>query len=59
MAGHLAFTGFVQEIFEVTLLSGLRYPELVEPGAPLADNAFVLPDDAMRDTAGRVDTASR
>ena len=59
VAGHLAFTGFVQEIFEVTLLSGLRYPELVEPGAALADNAFVLPDDAMRDTAGRVDTASR
>jgi uncharacterized protein (TIGR03032 family) len=51
IAGHLAFTGFVQEIFEVALLHGLRYPELVEPGAPLGDTAFVLPDDALRDVA--------
>jgi uncharacterized protein (TIGR03032 family) len=51
IAGHLAFTGFVQEIFEVTVLAGLRYPELVEPGAPIGDTAFVLPDDAMRDLA--------
>jgi uncharacterized protein (TIGR03032 family) len=47
--GHLAFTGFVQEIFEVALLRGLRYPELVEPGAPLAESAFVLPDEALPD----------
>lgn len=40
---YLAFDGLVQEIFELTLLPGLRYPELVEPGAPLADSAFVLP----------------
>jgi uncharacterized protein (TIGR03032 family) len=51
VVGHLAFTGFVQEIFEVALLSGLRYPEMVEPGAPLGDTAFVLPDDALRDVA--------
>jgi uncharacterized protein (TIGR03032 family) len=44
---HLAFDGLVQEIFEVTLLPGLRYPELVEPGAALGDSAFVLPDTAM------------
>jgi len=41
--GHLTFEGLVQEIFEVALLPGLRYPELIEPGAPLADSAFVLP----------------
>jgi uncharacterized protein (TIGR03032 family) len=40
---HLAFEGMVQEIFEIALLRGLRYPELVEPGAPLADTAFVVP----------------
>jgi len=40
---HLAFEGLVQEIFEITLLHGLRHPELVEPGAPLADSAFVIP----------------
>ena len=52
IAGHLAFTGFVQEIFEVALLPGLRYPELVEPGTPLGDTTFVLPDDALHDVRG-------
>ena len=47
--GHLAFDGLVQEIFEVALLPGLRYPELVEPGAPLGDSAFVLPDLTIAD----------
>jgi hypothetical protein len=47
--GHLSFDGLVQEIFEVALLPGLRYPELVEPGAPLGDTAFVLPDHVARD----------
>ena len=42
-AGYLAFSGFVQEIFEVALLTGLRYPELVEPGVALAESAFDPP----------------
>jgi uncharacterized protein (TIGR03032 family) len=46
-AGFLAFEGLVQEIFEVSLLTGMRFPELVEPGAPLADSAYVLPDAAL------------
>ena len=50
-AAHLAFSGFVQEIFEVVLLRGLRYPELVEPGARLGDTAFVLPGSVARDLA--------
>jgi hypothetical protein len=25
----------------------MRFPELVEPGAPLADSAYVLPDAAL------------
>jgi uncharacterized protein (TIGR03032 family) len=45
--GYLAFEGLVQEIFEVTLLPHMRYPELVEPGAPLADSAYVLPPEAL------------
>jgi uncharacterized protein (TIGR03032 family) len=53
VVGNLAFTGAVQEIFEVALLPGLRYPELVEPGAPIGDTAFVLPDAALRDVAQR------
>jgi len=50
---HLAFDGLVQEIFEVALLPGMRSPELVEPGAPLADSAYVLPTAALADVPGR------
>jgi uncharacterized protein (TIGR03032 family) len=45
----LSFEGLVQEIFEVALLPGLRFPELVEPGAPLGDSAFVVPESALAD----------
>jgi len=48
-AAYLSFDGLVQEIFEVSLLTGMRYPELVEPGAPLADSAYVLPGEALAD----------
>ena len=41
------FSGGVHEIYEVVALPGLRYPEIVEPGAELADSAFVLPDAAL------------
>lgn len=37
------------EIDEVVALPGIRYPEIVEPGADLADSAFVLPDAALTD----------
>ena len=47
IAGYLAFDGLVQEIFDVAVLGGLRYPELVEPGAALGDSAYVLPDAAL------------
>ena len=43
----LHFGGKVEEMYEVTVLPGMRYPELVEPGAELADSAFVLPDNAL------------
>jgi uncharacterized protein (TIGR03032 family) len=45
--GYISFDGLVQEIFEVALLTGLRYPEIVEPGATLAETAFVVPDEAL------------
>ncbi len=45
----LEFDGLVQEIFEVVVLAGRRYPELVEPGADLAEHAFVVPDAALAD----------
>jgi uncharacterized protein (TIGR03032 family) len=43
----LRFEGIVQEIYEVVVLPRFRYPEIVEPGAEIADTAYVLPDDAL------------
>jgi uncharacterized protein (TIGR03032 family) len=48
-AAFLRFEGIVQELFEVLPLPGVRYPEIVEPGAELLESAFVLSDDAMAD----------
>jgi uncharacterized protein (TIGR03032 family) len=45
----LRFEGQVEEIYEVVTLPGIRFPEVVEPGADLADGAFVLPDAALAD----------
>jgi len=43
----LQFEGMVEELYEVAVLPGMRYPEIVEPGAELADSSFVLPDAAL------------
>lgn len=43
------FDGMVEEIFEVLALPGIRFPEIVEPGADLVDGSFVLPDAAVDD----------
>jgi uncharacterized protein (TIGR03032 family) len=43
------FHGQVEEIFEVCALPGIRFPEIVEQGADLAEGAFVLPDEAVAD----------
>jgi uncharacterized protein (TIGR03032 family) len=43
----LRFEGIVQEIFSVTVLPGIVFPDLInEPGATL-DSSFVLPDEAL------------
>jgi uncharacterized protein (TIGR03032 family) len=41
--GWLRFDGIVQEIFDVQLLGGLGFPEILEPESELAGNSFVLP----------------
>ncbi len=48
-AGFVRFEGIVQELFEVLVLPGIRYPEIVEPGADLLDTSFVLPEAALAD----------
>jgi uncharacterized protein (TIGR03032 family) len=45
----LKFDGIVQEIFDVKLLPGYRYPEIGEPDGDLVATSFVLPDQALAD----------
>lgn len=44
VAGFLRFDGIVQEIFDVQVLPGLRWPEIGESETDLSDDAFILPD---------------
>jgi len=43
IAGFLRFEGKVQEIFDVTMLPGNKYPELLEPEDDRVQGAFVVP----------------
>lgn len=46
-AGFLRFEGLVQEIFDVQVLPGLRWPEIAEPDSDLVAGSFVLPEEAL------------
>ncbi len=41
--GFLRFDDLVQEVFDVALLPGTRYPEIAEPGSSAVATAFELP----------------
>ena len=43
-AGFIRFEEQVQEIFDVALMPGKRYPEIAEPTSTAALNSFQLPD---------------
>jgi uncharacterized protein (TIGR03032 family) len=43
IAGFLRFEDLVQEIFDVALLPGARFPEIAEPGSTAVSTSFVLP----------------
>ncbi len=47
IVAFLRFEGIVQEIFSVTVLPGLLYPELINEPGDLLDHSFVLPDQAL------------
>jgi uncharacterized protein (TIGR03032 family) len=49
--GSLRFDGIVQEIFDVQLLGGRRFPELAEPESDLAGDSFVLPAETAMEPA--------
>jgi hypothetical protein len=39
----LRFEGIVQEIFDVQVMQGMRYPDLLELSDPLVAGSFVVP----------------
>jgi hypothetical protein len=44
IVGFLRFEELVQEVFDVALLAGTRYPEIAEEGSDAATNSFMLPE---------------
>jgi uncharacterized protein (TIGR03032 family) len=52
VVAFLRFEGQVQEIFDVQILSGVRYPEIAEPESDLVAGAFVLPQEALAEVVG-------
>jgi uncharacterized protein (TIGR03032 family) len=44
IAGFLRFEELVQEVFDVELLPGIRFPEIAEEGSDAATNSFMLPE---------------
>jgi uncharacterized protein (TIGR03032 family) len=44
IVGFLRFEELVQEVFDVALLPGLRYPEIAEESSDAASQSFVLPN---------------
>ncbi len=49
--GFLRFESDVAEIFAVQALPGVRFPELLPWDAPLVDETYVLPDEALAQVA--------
>jgi uncharacterized protein (TIGR03032 family) len=51
VVAFLRFEDAVQEIFEVALLPGMRFPELSEPEGELVAGTYVLPTEALAEVA--------
>jgi uncharacterized protein (TIGR03032 family) len=49
VVAFLKFEEAVQEVFAVALLSGMRFPDLINDDAELVGSSFVLPDTALKD----------
>ena len=45
--GFLSFADGVEEIYDLELLEGLRFPEIAEPDSHAARLAYVVPDEAL------------
>jgi uncharacterized protein (TIGR03032 family) len=44
IVGFLRFEELVQEVFDVALIPGFRFPEIAEEGSDAATNSFMLPE---------------
>lgn len=51
VVGFVRFAGEVQEIFDVQLLPGIVYPEMLEIGEDLVGASFILSDEALATVA--------
>jgi uncharacterized protein (TIGR03032 family) len=49
--GFVKFEDAVQEIFDVQLLGGMVYPDILEPDSDLIGASFVLSDEALADVS--------
>jgi uncharacterized protein (TIGR03032 family) len=54
VVAFLRFEGDVREIFDIQVLHGTRYPELLELSSPLVSSSFTIPDAALPDLAAGV-----
>jgi uncharacterized protein (TIGR03032 family) len=52
IVGFLRFEELVQEVFDLALLTGVRYPEIAEEGSDAATNSFMLPEAPVPSPAG-------
>jgi uncharacterized protein (TIGR03032 family) len=50
--GFLRFEDQVQEIFDVAILPGQRFPEIAEHGSDAVNLSYVLPDEAAAPNVG-------
>jgi uncharacterized protein (TIGR03032 family) len=51
VVGFLRFEDLVQEIFDVQVLPGARFPEFAEHGSDAVNLSYVVPDEALAATA--------
>ena len=49
IVAFLQFEDALQEIFAVCVLSGKRFPDLINDDPELTGNTYVLPDESLRD----------
>ena len=48
LVAFLKFQGDVQEVFAVSVMPGVRFPELTNDDTALIGDSFVLPEEALQ-----------